>query len=36
MYIMESDFATIGEIKTNESNWPDDGRRTEALGADPP
>ena len=37
LYIMESDFATIAEIKADESNWSEDDSRTEqALGADSP
>jgi hypothetical protein len=31
MYIMESDFSTIGEVKANESNCTEDDDRAERL-----
>ena len=37
MYVMESDAATIGKIKADESTWSEDDRRTEqAHGSDSP
>lgn len=37
MYIMESDFSTIGEVKADESHCSEnDDRAEQALGADSP
>lgn len=36
MYIMESDFSTIGEGKADESNCSEDDRTEQAFGADSP